>query len=328
MTTPTSADSTDTKGDAAAHRARSLAARVSLVGAAAVVALKVVAWALTGSVSFLSDAAESFVNVASALTLIAAIRIAARPADYDHPYGHQKAELLSSVFEGAMILIAAGAILWSAATRLWSPAPLEQVGTGMLFIAAATLLNVVLVAYLARAGRRLRSAALTANARHLRTDVWTSLGVLAGVGLVVATGWDRLDPLVAIVVAANIVREGVSVLTTSVSRLLDERLPDDEERVILDALEAHPGVLGYHRLRTRSAGRARFAEVDVFVDPDISVRAAHEVAHAVEAEVHDALDEIITTLHVEPYVEGVRDVSRTPREEYPSGPSRVSDTES
>ena len=327
MTTPTSADSTNTKG-AAAHGARTLAARVSLVGAAAVVALKVVAWALTGSVSFLSDAAESFVNVASALTLIAAVRVASRPADYDHPYGHQKAELLSSVFEGAMILIAAGAILWSAATRLWSPEPLEQVGTGMLFIAAATLLNVVLVTYLARAGRRLQSPALTANARHIRTDVWTSLGVLAGVGLVVATGWDRLDPLVAIVVAANIVREGVSVLTTSVSRLLDERLPDDEERVILEALDAHPGVLGYHRLRTRSAGRARFAEVDVFVDPDISVRDAHDVAQEVESEVHDALDEIITTLHVEPYLEGVRDVSRTPRDEYPSRPSRDSDTES
>jgi len=327
MTTPTSADSTNAEG-AAAHRARAFAARVSLFGAAAVVALKVVAWALTGSVSFLSDAAESFVNVASALTLIAAVRVAARPADYDHPYGHQKAELLSSVFEGAMILIAAGAILWSAATRLWSPAPLEQVGTGMLFIAAATVLNVLLVAYLARAGRRLRSPALTANARHLRTDVWTSLGVLVGVGLVVATGWDRLDPLVAIVVAANIVREGVSVLTTSVSRLLDERLPEDEERVILDALEAHPGVLGYHRLRTRSAGRARFAEVDVFVDPDISVRDAHDVAQAVEAEVHEALAEITTTLHVEPYVEGLRDVSRTPREEYPPGPSRASDTES
>ncbi|TVR92720.1 MAG: cation transporter [Trueperaceae bacterium] len=327
MTTPTSDDSTPAKVDAA-HGARSLAARISLAGAAAVVALKVVAWVLTGSVSFLSDAAESFVNVASALTLIAAVRVAARPPDYDHPYGHQKAELLSSVFEGAMILVAAGAILWSAATRLLQPAPLEQVGTGMLFIAAATILNVLLVAYLKRAGRRLRSPALMANARHLRTDVWTSLGVLAGVGLVVATGWDRLDPLVAIVVAANIVREGVAVLTTSVSHLLDERLPDDEERVILEALEAHPGVLGYHRLRTRSAGRARFAEVDVFVDPDISVRDAHEVAQAVEAEVHGALDEITTTLHVEPYEAGLRDVSRTPREEYPSGPSRASDTES
>ena len=327
MTTPTSGGSKAAEADAA-RAARAFAARVSLLGAISVVALKLVAWSLTGSVSFLSDAAESFVNVASALTLIAAVRLAALPPDYDHPYGHQKAELLSSVFEGAMILLAAGAILWSAGSRLLRPEPLEQVAAGMALVAVATLLNVVLVVYLRRAGQRLRSPALIANARHLRTDVWTSLGVLVGVALVAATGWERLDPLVAIVVAANIVREGVSVLTTNVSRLLDERLPEEEEQRILDALEGHPAVLGYHRLRTRSAGRARFAEVDVFVDPDISVREAHEVAAEVEAEVRGSLDEITTTLHVEPYVEGVRDESRTPREEYPSGPSRASDTES
>lgn len=329
MTTPTSGGSkaTEVAARERARAARAFAARVSLLGAGAVVALKLIAWVLTGSVSFLSDAAESFVNVASALTLIAAVRLAARPPDYDHPYGHQKAELLSSVFEGAMILLAAGAILWSAGSRLFRPEPLEHVWAGMALVAVATLLNVALVAYLRRAGRRLRSPALSANARHLRTDVWTSLGVLAGVALVAVTGWARIDPLVAIVVAANIVREGVSVLTTNVSRLLDERLPEDEERVILDALEAHPAVLGYHRLRTRSAGRARFAEVDVFVDPDVSVRDAHAVAAEVEAEVRGALEEITTTVHVEPYEEGLRDATRTPREEYPAGPSRASDTE-
>jgi len=308
--------------------ARARAARISLVGAAAVVALKLVAWLTTGSVSFLSDAAESFVNVASALTLIAAVRLAAQPADYDHPYGHQKAELLSSVFEGAMILVAAGAILWSAGQRLWAPEPLQQVGLGMLLVLAATALNALLVAYLLRQGRRLASPGLIANARHLRTDVWTSAGVLVGVALVVVTGWDRLDPLVAMVVAANIVREGVAVLTTNLSRLLDERLPEAEERVILDALDAHPAVRGYHRLRTRSAGRARFAEVDLFVDPDITVRAAHEVAAAIEARVHGELDELITTLHVEPYVEGVREGPSRPRDEYPSGPSRLSESDS
>lgn len=326
MTTPTSGGSTSAEPDAA-RSARAFAARVSLVGAVSVVALKLVAWALTGSVSFLSDAAESFVNVASALTLIAAVRLAARPPDYDHRYGHQKAELLSSVFEGAMILLAAGAILWSAGSRLFRPEPLEQVGVGMALVALATVLNVALVAYLRRAGQRLRSPALSANARHLATDVWTSLGVLAGVALVAVTGWERLDPAIAIVVALNIVREGVSVLTSNVSRLLDERLPDAEEQVILDALEGHPAVLGYHRLRTRSAGRARFAEVDVFVDPEISVQDAHEVAVELEAEVRGALDEITTTVHVEPYVEGIRDESRTPREEYPEGPSRASGTD-
>lgn len=324
---PATTSSTDLTDAERARRARRRAAYVSLVGAAAVVSLKLVAWTTTGSVSFLSDAAESFVNVASALTLIAAVRLAARPPDYDHPYGHQKAELLSSVFEGAMILVAAGAIGWSALARLWRPEPLEQVGVGMLLIGAATLLNVALVAYLFRAGRALASPALVANARHLRTDVWTSLGVLVGVALVAVSGWDRLDPVIALVVAANIVREGVKVLTTNLSRLLDERLPDAEERVILDALERHPDVLGFHRLRTRSAGRARFAEVDLFVDPDISVRDAHEVAAAVEAEVSGALDEITTTVHVEPYVEGIRDGHRTPRDEFPSDSSRDPGTE-
>ena len=327
MTRPSSGAST-TPERQARRVARARAARISLAGAAVVVALKLVAWLTTGSVSFLSDAAESFVNVASALTLIAAVRLAAQPADYVHPYGHQKAELLSSVFEGAMILVAAGAILWSAGQRLWAPEPLQQVGLGMLLVLAATALNALLVAYLLRQGRRLASPGLIANARHLRTDVWTSAGVLVGVALVVVTGWERLDPLVAIVVAANIVREGVLVLTTNISRLLDERLPEAEERVIMDALDAHPAVRGYHRLRTRSAGRARFAEVDLFVDPDISVRAAHDVVAAIEARVHGELDELITTLHVEPYVEGVREGSSRPRDEYPSGPSRLSESDS
>ncbi len=313
-------------GEGRPERAR--AARISLIGAGVVVGLKLVAWAVTGSVSFLSDAAESFVNVASAITLIAAVRLAARPPDFDHPYGHQKAEVLSSVFEGAMILVAAGAILWSAGQRLAQPAPLEQVGLGMLLVVLATALNAALVAYLLRQGRRFASPGLIANARHLRTDVWTSLGVLVGVAMVALTGWERLDPIVALVVAANIVREGVSVLTTNLSRLLDERLPEAEERVIMDALDAHPAVRGYHRLRTRSAGRARFAEVDVFVDPDISVREAHEVVAAVEARVHGQLSELITTLHVEPYVEGVRDGAVRPRDEYPAGPNRVSDSDS
>lgn len=327
MTRPNSGVST-TPERQARRVARARAARISLAGAAAVVALKLVAWLTTGSVSFLSDAAESFVNVASALTLIAAVRLAAQPADYDHPYGHQKAELLSSVFEGAMILVAAGAILWSAGQRLWAPEPLQQVWLGMLLVFVATALNALLVAYLLRQGRRLASPALIANARHLRTDVWTSAGVLVGVALVVVTGWERLDPLVAIVVAANIVREGVLVLTTNISRLLDERLPENEERVIMDALDSHPAVRGYHRLRTRSAGRARFAEVDVFVDPDISVRAAHDVVAAIEARVHGELDELITTLHVEPYVEGVREGPSRPRDEYPSGPRRSSESDS
>jgi cation diffusion facilitator family transporter len=315
-------------GDAAARRAgRARAARVSLAGALVVVALKLVAWRVTGSVSLLSDAAESFVNVASALALIAAVRLAARPADFEHPYGHQKAEYLSSVFEGTMILLAAGAILLTAVQRLLAPEPLERLGVGLAVVLLATAVNAALAGYLLRAGRRLDSAGLLANGRHVRTDVWTSTGVVVGVVLVWVTGWDRLDPIVAGIVALNIVREGVLVLTTNLSRLMDERLPPEEEQVILDALERHPEVLGYHRLRTRRSGRARFAEVDVFVEPGLSVRDAHVVAGAVERDIAARLDEVIATLHVEPYVEGLRDERRAPRDEFPERAERESGTD-
>ncbi|CAN5658443.1 cation diffusion facilitator family transporter [soil metagenome] len=318
----------DPGSDAARRAARRRAARVSLVGAVAIVGLKLYAWRLTGSVSLLSDAAESFVNVASALALIAALRLAARPADFEHPYGHQKAEYLSSVFEGAMILVAAGAILLTAFQRFLRPEPLEQVGFGLALVGIATVVNALLALYLLRAGRRLESAGLTANGRHVRTDVWTSAGVIGGVALAALTGWERLDPIVAGVVALNIVREGVLVLTTNLSRLMDERLPETEEQIILDALERHPEVLGYHRLRTRRSGRARFAELDLFVDPKLSVGDAHAVAAAVERDIHAHLDELIATLHVEPYVEGVRDERRAPRDEFPAGEGRESGTES
>jgi cation diffusion facilitator family transporter len=305
-------------GPAAPRRAaRSRAARISLAVALLVVALKVVGWWLTGSVSLLSDAAESFVNVASALALIWAVRTAARPADFEHPYGHQKAEYLSSVFEAAMILVAAGMILVTAIGRFLAPEPLERVGLGLTLVVAATIVNAVLASYLLRTGRALRSPALVANGRHVRTDVWTSLGVVAGVAVVGVTGIYRLDPVIAAIVALNIVREGVRVLTTNVSRLMDERLPEADERVILDALERHPGVLGYHRLRTRRSGRARFAEVDVFVDPSLSVHDAHALVGEVEDEIHARLDELTATLHVEPYIEGVRDERRAPRDEFP-----------
>ena len=299
-----------------ARRARAFAARVSLLAALLVLGLKGAAWQLTGSVSLLSDAAESLVNVTAAVSLIVALRLAARGPDFEHPYGHQKAEYLSSVFEASLILVAAGAIAVSAFERLWTPQPLDNVPLGMSIAAMAGLLNGGLGAYLMRAGTRLESPALLANARHVLTDVWTSVGVLLGVGLVVVTGWDRLDPLLALVVAAYVAREGVRILTANLSRLMDERLPDAEERVILDALASHPAVLGFHRLRTRRSGRARFAEVDVFVDPEMSVRAAHQVVAEVEEVVHARLTGLTTTMHVEPFVEGRREGRHPPAEEF------------
>jgi len=291
-------------------------ARLSLGLAFVVLALKGGAYALSGSVALLSDAAESFVNVAAALAVTFSLRVARLPPDYRHPYGHHKAEYLSSAFEGALILVAAGAILVTSGLRLASPEPLETPLLALAVAAAATLLNGGGAFWLARLARRTRSAALAANARHLWTDVWTSVGVIAGVLLVALTGWLRLDPLLGLVVGLNIVREGWGVLAGSFSDLLDARLPEAEEKRILHVLNSHPQVLGYHRLRSRRSGSGRFAEVDVFVDPAMSVGAAHELVSALEASLQEALPGLISTVHVEPFEPGLREGPRSPREEF------------
>ena len=293
------------------------AATLSLIVAVVVLAAKTAAWMLTGSVGLASDAAESIVNVVAASTLLVAIRLARTPPDYQHPYGHEKVEDLSSAFEAGLILLAATLIAASAVGRLIDPEPLVRVGPGLALAAGSAITNGVTAAYLFRVARRLESQALRANARHLRTDVWTSAGVLIGVGAVQATGWLRLDPAIALLVAGQIAREGVAVLGGAVSRLLDERLPDDEEHAILDELAADPGVLGYHRLRSRRSGRRRFVEVDVFVDPGATVAEAHAGVARLEDRLARRLPNLITTIHVEPYEEGRRDGATTPRDEFP-----------
>lgn len=292
------------------------AAWLSLVGAVAILALKGVAYFVTGSVGFLSDAAESLVNLVAAGVLLLALYVSRAPPDYEHPYGHTKAEYLSAVLEAALIMVAAGLIVWSAVQRLLEPQPLHNVTLGVVVALIATAVNGGLALLLFRIAQRERSAALEANAHHLLTDVYTSVGVIAGVLLVGATGWYVLDPLIALLVAANIVRVGVAVMRSSISNLLDERLPDEEEAILLQILEGTPGILGYHRLRTRRSGRARFAEVDVFVRPEMSVAEAHSLVVRLEDQMHAELEDLVTTVHVEPYVEGVRDRSTTPREEF------------
>lgn len=292
------------------------AARLSLVGSLVILGLKGAAYLLTGSIGFLSDGAESLVNLVAAVVLVVALNVSRTPPDYEHPYGHTKAEYLSSVLEAALIMIAALGITVAAVQRLLEPRPLENVAAGVLVSGVAAVVNGSLAYYLFRAARRERSAALEANAHHLLTDVFTSVGVIVAVVLVGVTGWQPIDPLIGLAVAANIVRVGVEVMRRSLSNLLDERLPEAEEAKILAVLERTPEVLGYHRLRTRRSGRARFAEVDLFVDPDMSVAEAHSVVVRVEDQIHAELDDLVTTVHVEPYVEGVRDRSTTPREEF------------
>jgi cation diffusion facilitator family transporter len=301
------------KGD---RRLELRAARLTLVASLLVVSFKVAAVYLTSSVALLSDAAESVVNVAGALAVILAVRLSQRPADYQHPYGHHKAQYLSSAFEGALILVAAGMILLTSVQRLFDPQPLEQVAAGVALAAIALVINGVVSVYLRRVARQTESAALLANARHLITDVWTSLGVIGAVLAIAVTGWAILDPAIATLVALNIVREGWKVLTGALSSLMDERLPDEEEALMLETFDRHPEVLGYHRLRSRRSGSERFAEVDIFVAPETTVATAHDLVTELEDELIDKLPSLTPTIHVEPYQEGKRDAPRTPSDEY------------
>jgi len=297
-------------------RLRRRAALTSLVGAVLILGLKLAAYLLTGSVGFLSDAAESVVNLVAAAVLIVAIGVSVTPPDYRHPYGHAKAEYLSSVLEAALIVVAAAGIGYAAVHRLLHPIALENISVGLVIAALAAVVNGALARRLFTVARAQRSAALEANARHLLTDVWTSAGVIVGVFLVWLTGWQPIDPLIALVVAVNIVLTGITVMRRSFSRLLDERLPDEEESAILAVLDETSAVLGYHRLRTRRSGRARFAELDVFVDPEMSVAAAHDLMVAIEGRIRGRLGDIEMTLHVEPFEHGVRDMTMTPRQEF------------
>lgn len=295
---------------------RTGATYLTLIVSLTVLALKFGAYLLTGSVALLSDAAESVVNVIAAISVIFTVRLAQRPPDYEHPYGHAKAETVSSALEGSMILIAAGMILVTSGQRLLDPHPLEDVVAGTAVAALALVINGATSFFLRRLGERFESPALKANARHLMTDVWTSVGVLVAVVLVSFSGWAVLDPLLAMVVGLNIVREGWAVLSSSLSELLDARLPKEEEQTVLELLDADPEVLGYHRLRSRQAGFGRYLEVDIFVEPKLSVEAAHEVVTRLEARLLKRLPNLTTTVHVEPFLEGVRDERRSPAREY------------
>lgn len=295
---------------------RSRAAYLSLGGALLVLLLKLGAFLLTGSVALFSDAAESVVNVVAAFTVLLTMRLAERPADFEHPYGHAKAEYVSSALEGGMILVAALMIIVTSIPRLIEPEPLTNLGVGVGVALLAAFVNGIIALILQREARRVDSAALAANAKHLLTDVWTSLGVVVAVVAVGMTGWQRLDPLIAVLVALNIVRAGAGVMARSLSQLLDERLPAAEEAVILNVLDAHPEVLGYHRLRTRRAGFGRFAELDIFVQPEVSVAAAHDLVVELEIAIHAELPNLVTTIHVEPFEAGKREGATPPRTEF------------
>lgn len=273
---------------------------LSVAAAILTIGLKTVAYLLTGSVGLLSDAVESFVNLVGALMALAMLTIAARPADEDHAYGHNKAEYFSSGVEGTLILIAAVGIGVAAAQRFMSPRPLEQIGLGLGVSVAASLVNLFVALILLKAARRHHSITLEANAYHLLTDVWTSVGVLAGVGAVALTGWERLDPIVAFIVAGNIIWSGVRIVRDSASGLMDVALPVEEQDVIQKVLDRHcqPDIQ-CHALRTRQSGARKFISFHVLVPGDWTVERGHKLLELIEADLRRALPNVTVFTHLE-----------------------------
>lgn len=275
---------------------------LSIAAALITMALKAVAYWITGSVGLLSDALESLVNLAGAMMALAMLSVAARPADEDHAYGHGKAEYFSAGAEGAMIVIAALSIAVTAVDRLLHPRPLERVGIGLAVSVVASLVNLAVALVLRRAARVHRSATLDASSHHLLTDVWTSAGVLVGVGAVELTGWLVLDPIVALAVAANIVFTGGRILRGSVAGLMDAALPPDEIALLRDLLDRYVSTEGidYHALRTRQSGARRFVSLHVLVPAGWTVQQGHDLLERIEADVRRALPPITVDTHLEP----------------------------
>ncbi|WP_273282087.1 cation diffusion facilitator family transporter [Pseudooceanicola atlanticus] len=273
----------------------------SLLIGCAVLGLKALAWWLTGSVALLSDALESTVNLATAFAALVAIQVAARPADQNHPYGHHKAEYFSAVLEGVMIIVAAMFILREAFDGLMAPRALDAPVTGLVINGVATAVNGVWAFVLVRQGQRLKSPALVADGKHLWTDVVTSVGVVVGVLAAVATGWWILDPIMAALVAVNILWSGWKVVSQSLSGLMDEAVPEETLARIREIIASEAGgAVEAHDLRTRLAGSATFVEFHLVVPAEMSVYDAHEICDHVEAAIGRAVPECRVTIHVEP----------------------------
>lgn len=267
----------------------------------AVLGLKLLSWWLTGSVALLSDAMESIVNVAASLMVFYAIRVAARPADENHPFGHFKAEYISAVVEGILILLAAALIAREAMMAFVSPRTLDAPALGIALNVAASLANGAWGFVLIRYGRRARSPAIVADGRHLWTDVITSVGVVFGLVLAIATGWLWLDPLMAIIVAISIVFHGSKIVMSSIHGLMDAAM-EPEDRALVERIiaEAGEGALEFHDLKTREAGRARFIEFHLVVPSEMTVERSHAICDRIEDALEDALPGARVTIHVEP----------------------------
>jgi len=273
---------------------------LSVAAAVATIALKTVAYVLTGSVGLLSDAVESVVNLVGAVMALSMLTVASRPADEDHSYGHSKAEYFSSGVEGTLILVAALAIGVAAVRRLLAPQPLEAIGAGLAVSVGASLINLAVALVLLRVAKQHHSITLEANAQHLFTDVWTSAGVIVGVAAVAGTGWLRLDPIVAMFVAMNILWTGTRIVRKSILGLMDTALPPEELTAVKAALDSHLNDgIEYHALRTRQSGARRFVSLHVLVPGAWTVHRGHELLEDIEARIRATVPNVTVFTHLE-----------------------------
>jgi cation diffusion facilitator family transporter len=289
------------------HRRNDATARLaafawlSVAAAVATIALKGLAYWLTGSVGLLSDALESFVNLAAAIVALTMIHVATRPPDEEHAYGYSKAEYFASGFEGALIFLAAVAIGAAAGQRLIAPAPLEQLGVGLAISGVAAIVNLAVALILMHAGRRYNSIALEADGEHLMTDVWTSVGVIVALFAVLLTGWQWLDPLIAIAVAVNILWTGYRLLKRSALGLLDQALAPPQRAAIAQALARYQrDDLQFHALRTRQAAGRSFISVHVLVPGAWTVQRGHDLLEEIERDLRNAIPGAAVFTHLEP----------------------------
>ncbi|MBZ4651810.1 MAG: Divalent metal cation (Fe/Co/Zn/Cd) transporter [Proteiniphilum sp.] len=275
---------------------------LSIAAAVATILLKFYAYHITGSMGFMSDALESVVNLFAAVFGLVMLNISQKPADEGHEFGHSKAEYFSSAMEGALILIAALSIIRSAIPRIIEPKPLENLNTGLLFSFLASLVNLVVGLTLIKNGKEKRSLLLEADGRHLMTDVWTSAGVIAGIVIVKFTGWLIIDPVIAILVALNIIYTGYKLIGRSASGLMDATIPEEDLRkirVYLDSLQEKQ--IEYHSLMTRTAGQRKFISLHLLVPGEWTVKQGHDCADDVEETIIGLFDEPVTvSTHIEP----------------------------
>jgi cation diffusion facilitator family transporter len=289
-------------GPEAQHPSKTRAAAVSIASNSILIALKLTAGLITGSIAIITEAAHSAIDLVASLIAWFSVRKADEPADESHMYGHQKVENLAAAIEGMLILVGAGVIVYEATRRLAEGAEVDSLGIGIAVIAFSIVANLVVSGYLYRRARATESPALEGDAAHLRTDAYTSTGVLVGLVLVEATGVTELDAITALVVAAAIVVAGVRIVTRSSRVLVDEALPPEELELVRRTIEDHPAeeLIGFHKLRARRAGSRRYVDLHVQFRDGTSLRRAHEVSHEIQQEIRQRLRGADVLIHLEP----------------------------